>query len=139
MRVLIDTNVLIDYILNRKPFANSAERIVVLCKDRKVDGGIAAHSVMNIFYILRKEFTIEERKEFLYYLSEITEIVGVDKSKILDALNNDDFSDFEDSVQCECAKAFHADYIITRNVKDFSKCTVKPITPDAFLEYYALQ
>ena len=97
MKILIDTNILIDYILERQPFTASAEKIIVLCKDKKIDGCIAAHSIMKIFYILRKEMTIEERKNFLYYLSQITEIVGVDKYKIFSALNNNAFADFESS------------------------------------------
>ncbi len=134
MKILIDTNILIDYILERQPFTASAEKIIVLCKDKKIDGCIAAHSIMNIFYILRKEMTIEERKNFLYYLSQITEIVGVDKYKIFSALNNNAFADFEDSVQNECAKSFFADYVVTRNIKDFINGTVKPISPDDFLK-----
>ena len=118
MKILIDTNILIDYILERQPFTASAEKIIVLCKDKKIDGCIAAHSIMNIFYILRKEMTIEERKNFLYYLSQITEIVGVDKYKIFSALNNNAF----------------ADYVVTRNIKDFINGTVKPISPDDFLK-----
>ena len=133
MKILIDTNVLIDYILNRKPFADQAEQIIYMCKNKCVEGCVAAHSLTNLFYILRKELSFEERKAFLYYLSEITEIVGVDRQIILSALDNNDFSDFEDSVQTECAKSFYADYIITRNIKDFKNSPVKPVTPDDFL------
>ncbi len=134
MRILIDTNVLIDFILNRQPYADRAEQIIYMCKNKVVDGCVAAHSLTNLFYILRKEISFEERKSFLYYLSEITEIIGVDKQKILSALDNDDFSDFEDSVQTECAKSFSSDYIITRNIKDFQNSSIKPVTPDDFLK-----
>ena len=51
MKILIDTNVLIDFIANRDPFAKAAEDIIVLCKDQKIEGCVAAHSLMNIFYI----------------------------------------------------------------------------------------
>ena len=134
MKILIDTNILIDYILERQPFTDSAEKIMILCKDKKIDGYIAVHSLINIFYILRKQMTVEERKYFLYYLSEITEIVGVDKHKRLMALSNNSFSDFDDSVQYECAKSFSADYIVTRNIKDFVSGTIQPISPDDFLK-----
>lgn len=134
MRLLIDTNILIDFILNRQPYTDQAEQIIYMCKNKVVDGCIAAHSLTNLFYILRKQLSVEERKSFLYYLSEITEIIGVDKPKILSALDNDDFSDFKDSVQTECAKSFYADYIITRNIKDFKNSPIKPLTPDDFLK-----
>lgn len=133
MKILIGTNVLIDYVLERQPFTGDAEKILLLCKNKKVDGCIAAHSFMNIFYILRKQLTIPERKEFLFYLSEITEIIGIDKNKILSALENELLGDFEDSLQEQCAKTFSADYIVTRNLKDFSNSKIKAILPDDFL------
>ena len=108
MRVLIDTNVLIDYIANRAPYADDAEKIIVLCKDNRIEGCVAAHSMMNIFYILRKSMSVSERKTFLFSLSQITEIIGIDRQKIINAIVNDDFSDFEDCLQAECAKSFSA-------------------------------
>ena len=134
MRVLIDTNVLLDYIANRTPYADAAEQIIMLCKDNKIEGCIAAHSMMNIFYILRKNMTVSERKDILFYLSQIVEIIGIDKQKILNSISNEDFSDFEDCLQAECAKSFSADWIVTRNIKDFESSAVKAITPDEFLK-----
>lgn len=134
MRVLIDTNVLLDYIANRAPYAGAAEQIMLLCKDNKIEGCIAAHSMMNIFYILRKNMTVAERKDVLFYLSQIVEIIGIDKQKIMNAISNDDFADFEDCLQAECAKSSSADWIITRNIKDFESSAVKAITPDEFLK-----
>ncbi|MEE3334053.1 MAG: PIN domain-containing protein [Ruminococcus sp.] len=134
MRVLIDTNVLLDYIANRAPYADAAEQIIILCKDNKIEGGIAAHSMMNIFYILRKNMSVSERKDILFYLSQITEIIGIDKQKILNSIGNDDFSDFEDCLQAECAKSFSANWIVTRNIKDFESSVIKAITPDEFLK-----
>lgn len=134
MRVLIDTNVLLDYIANRTPYADAAEQIIMLCKDNKIEGCIAAHSMMNIFNILRKNMTVSERKDILFYLSQIAEIIGIDKQKILNSISNEDFSDFEDCLQAECAKSFSADWIVTRNIKDFESSAVKAITPDEFLK-----
>ncbi len=133
MKILIDTNVLIDYILKREPYTESAEKILFLCKNRKIDGCIAAHSVMNMFYILRKEMTVNEIRLFIVSLSKVTDIIGVDKPKIFRAIVNENFKDFEDCVQMECAKEFCADYIVTRNIKDFQNSVIKPILPDEFL------
>ena len=133
MKILIDTNVLIDYILKREPYTESAEKILFLCKNRKIDGCIAAHSVMNMFYILRKEMTVNEIRLFIVSLSKVTDIIGVDKPKIFRAIVNENFKDFEDCVQMECAKEFCADYIVTRNIKDFQNSVIKPILPDGFL------
>ena len=133
MKILIDTNVLIDYILKREPYTESAEKILFLCKNRKIDGCIAAHSVMNMFYILRKEMTVNEIRLFIVSLSKVTDIIGVDKPKIFRAIVNENFKDFEDCVQMKCAKEFCADYIVTRNIKDFQNSVIKPILPDEFL------
>lgn len=134
MKILIDTNVLIDYLMRREPYTNSAEKIIFLCKNMQVNGCMAAHSVMNIFYILRKEMTLSERKKLIICISDFIEIIGIDREKIMHILKNDTFSDIEDCLQVECAKAFNADYIVTRNVKDFEYSEVPAITPDIFLE-----
>ena len=134
MRILIDTNVLIDYILRREPYTGDAEKIIFLCKNMQIEGCIAAHSVMNIFYILRKLMTLEKRKKFLNNISEFIEIVGIDRSKIINAVNNERFTDIEDCLQYECAREFSADYIVTRNVKDFQNSTIPAISPDEFLK-----
>ena len=138
MRILIDTNVLIDYILRRDPYTADAEKIIILCKNMEIKGCIAAHSIMNIFYILRKLMTLENRKKFMNYISEFIEIVGIDRRKIINAVNNDLFTDVEDCLQTECAKEFSADYIITRNVKDFQNSSVTAISPDEFLKKVSL-
>ena len=133
-KVLIDTNILIDYISERKPFSESARSILLLCMNNKLEGGIAAHSIMNAFYILRKEFTITERREFLLDICTFLTVVGIDKSKIVSALEDTDFSDVEDCLQVECAKEFNAEYIITRNIKDFTESDIPAISPDDFLK-----
>lgn len=134
MRIMIDTNVLIDYLLSRHPYEASATKIMMLCKNSKIEGCIAAHSFLNIFYVLRKELTNEQRRKVLKGFCAFLEVIGVDKLKIISSLNNCDFSDFEDCVQSECAKEFAADYIITRNIKDFKTSEIPAITPDDFLE-----
>ena len=61
---------------------------------------------------------------------------GIDSFKIISALDNEDFSDFEDCLLEECAVAVSADYIVTRNTKDFASSRVPAILPDEFLERY---
>ena len=102
--------------------------------EKQIDGCIAAHSVTNAFYILRKEFTLDERRKNLKDLFTILTVVGIDKNKLLSALDNLGFDDVEDCLQMECAKDFSADYIVTRNIKDFENSSVKPILPEDFLK-----
>lgn len=89
---------------------------------------------MNSIYITRKEYTLEERRKILIGLCKNLDVVGIDRGKIINALNNDDFSDIEDCLQMECAKAFSVDYIVTRNIKDFEKSVIPAILPDEFLK-----
>lgn len=134
MRILLDTNILIDYISLRPPFSEDAKAILKLCMEKQIDGCIAAHSVMNAFYILRKDLTSDERRDALSDLCDLLTVVGIDKAKIITALENDKFTDVEDCLQSECAKAFSADYIVTRNVGDFRNSAVPAILPDEFLK-----
>ncbi len=133
-KILIDTNILLDYLLEREPFFGDAKEVILSCADGKVKGCIAAHSIPNIFYILRKDYNAKERREVLLNLCKIFDVEGIDKAKLILALNNDVFSDFEDCLQTECAEAYGADYIVTRNVSDYSTSEVKAIEPKDYLE-----
>ena len=134
MRVLIDTNVLIDYLAKRAGYYEDARKIISSCSDGKLQAAMAASSVLNTFYILRKEYTIEERREMLLELSKMIDIVGIDTDKIISALAREDFKDFEDCVQDECAEFYGAEYIITRNIGDFANSRVKAVLPMDFLQ-----
>lgn len=132
MRVLVDTNVILDYLLERKPYAENAEKIVVACKQKRIMGCIAAHSVSNMFFILRKVYSVNERRDILKDICKLFVVEGLDKDKVLRALENDEFKDFEDCLQMECAKSFCADYILSRNIEDFSRSEIECIMPDEF-------
>ena len=134
MKILIDTNVLIDFTLIRQPFFDAAQRIIKMCDSKIVDGFIAAHSIMNMFFILRHDYNIAERRKILKEFCNILTVVGIDQDKIIASLENEDFSDVEDCLQTECAKSCGADYIVTRNIKDFENSKVQAITPDEFLK-----
>lgn len=132
-RILIDTNILLDYLLTREPFYEDARNVILACADNKVKGCIAAHSIPNMFFILRKDYNPQERREVLSNLCSIFDIEGIDKAKLLAGLENENFEDFEDCLQMECAKAYGAEYIITRNVSDYTTSEVKPIEPKDYL------
>jgi predicted nucleic acid-binding protein len=134
MKILIDANVLLDYLAKREPFRESAEAIVDACVSGKVDGSIAAHSFSNIFYILRKVFSVAERKQLLLDLCELFSVEGIGRGAIEAALTNEAFDDFEDALQMECAYAAGADYIITRDPKDYAGSSVPIISPDEFFD-----
>ncbi len=70
----------------------------------------------------------------LFNICSIFDVEGIDKAKLLAGLSNEDFTDFEDCLQMECAKSYGADYIVTRNVADYSVSEVKAIEPRDYLK-----
>ena len=118
MVILVDTNIIIDALANREPYADDAKRIMEKCAAREITGILAAHSIPNLF---------------LKNLCEIFQISDLNEKKIVAALENNAFSDFEDGLQEECAVESMADYIVTRNPADFKHSRVKVILPDELL------
>jgi len=133
MRVLIDANVIMDYITKREPYADDAYKIAEMCVKGKIDGCIAAHTVINLFFILRKSLSVEERKAVLLKLCRAFTVIGIDNIKLISCLKNGAFKDFEDCLQEACASDFNADYLITRNLNDFKNSRIKAIEPSVFL------
>lgn len=132
--VLIDTNIFIDVLQDRIPFTDNSQSVVALVVQKKIKGAVAAHSITNLWYILRKTHSDEERRNYILSLFEIFDVISIDKNRLVAALENSNFKDFEDCLQDECACAINADYIITRNAKDFESSMVKALTPEEFLE-----
>lgn len=132
--VLIDTNIFIDVLQDRIPFTDNSQAVIGLVTQKKIKGAVAAHSITNLWYILRKTHSDEERRNYLLSLFELFDVVSIDKNRLVAALENSNFKDFEDCLQDECAYAINADYIITRNAKDFESSMVKALTPEEFLE-----
>lgn len=134
MELLIDTNIFIDLFMNRIPFSENAAKIISLCKDKKVKGVVAAHTITNLFYILRKALPQQKRREILLGICNAFTVNAIDKEKLVSALENTDFLDFEDCLQSGCADESNVDFIITRNVKDFNGAKAKVLEPEEFLE-----
>lgn len=133
MKVLIDTNVILDVLCKREGFFEDADKIFKLCEVKKIEGYISALSISNLVYIMRKELDAEKIKEVLQQLSlifKITDLKADDLKKAADM----NFKDYEDALQSVCAVRFKANYIITRNIKDFTYSKVMAIKPSELLE-----
>jgi predicted nucleic acid-binding protein len=133
MVVLIDTNVVIDFLSKRKDFYEDAEKIFDKCAAGTLLGCIAINTISDVFFILRKEYSVRERKSMLYDLCEFVSVVGLEHENAIAAIENDKFEDLEDCLQNECAEKIGADYIITRNINDFVNSNIAAITPSDFL------
>lgn len=135
MKVLIDINVIMDFLCHRKFFFDDANQILKKCVKKEIEGIIAAHMVTTIFYLLRKDIpSSAERRAILIDICNIFEVSSVDKVVLLNALQDDSFYDFEDSVQNACAANIEADFIVTRNKKDFENSKLPVCSPDEFLK-----
>jgi predicted nucleic acid-binding protein len=133
MALLIDTNIVLDWLLERQPFAENAKRIMEYCINGNLRCYLAGHTLLNIFYITRKEKSVAARKEILLMLCDCFEIIDIEKSMIISVLQNENWQDIEDGLQMQSAEQENLDYIITRDIKDFTNSQVKAILPEDFL------
>lgn len=134
MNILIDTNVFLDFALMREPFYECANKIIGLCSDEVICGFLAAHTITNAYFIMRKMFNSKERRKIIFELCKFLTIVTLDEHKIKSALQNTEFKDFEDCLQAECAADCRAEYIVTRNADDFAGSKVLAITPEELIK-----
>lgn len=133
-RVLIDTDVLIDVLSRREPHVLASAQIFSLSESQKIEGYITPLSISNISYILRKE----EESHVKRLLTALTKIFKVSEILPIDIQNGlrSGFKDIEDSFQNATALRLGCEVLITRNVKDYEKSTLKVFTPSEFLPIY---
>ena len=132
MKVLIDTNVIMDVLVGREPFLEMSRYVVNLCNDCVIEGFLAAHSITNLFYMLRKYYPSDECHDILLDIFDIFSVIGIDENKLKIALKNKDFKDFEDCLQVECGREIKVDFIVTRDTKDFLNSDIPCLTPTEF-------
>ena len=133
-KVLIDTDVILDFFFDRAPFSDDAAKVLSLCESGEIKGFITSVIISNVYYLLKQYATHEKVIEKLSQLITITEVLTPDKNAILKALNSD-FRDFEDAFQNYSAELHgQIDLIITRNIKDFKNSALGVMTPGNYLK-----
>ena len=132
MRVLLDTNVLMDVLLERELFVNESAQVFDQVVRGAVTGLICATTVTTIFYLTSREVGGEEAMRHIQKLMNLYEIAPVTRS-VLDAAMTSNSPDFEDAVLAEAAHQAGAQAIITRNLKDFAHSPVRAYTPRQWL------
>ena len=132
--ILIDTDVILDFFFDRKPFSDNAEIILSYCESNKINGFITPVICSNLYYLLRRTTKHERVIERLSQLLIFIDMLQMDKEVIVNALNSK-FKDFEDALQNFAAvKSGNIDAIITRNIKDFKNSKIGILTPDDFIK-----
>lgn len=133
-KIFVDFDVVIDFFTDREPYVNPASELFELNEQGIIKIYISAVSLNNIYYIVRRFLGHQKTIEVVELLTEMTEIIGITKQEILQALKND-FSDFEDSIQYSSALTIEdLNAIITRNTKDYRKSAIAVMTPLNFLK-----
>ena len=134
MRILFDTNIIIDIIQKREPFFKDSLKTFEYAINNYIDCLIPASSVADIYYILKRaKMSSKEIKDALIKLSQIVTFADLNENDIYNALNNESMGDIEDAIISEIAKRNDAGLIITRNTKDFKNSLVRAISPNEFL------
>lgn len=128
MKVLFDTNVVLDHLLEREPFADAAEQLLSLVDAGRVQGVICSTTATTIHYLATKAVGAPAAADYLRELLSIFDVACVDRDVLRAALDAG-FEDFEDAVVHEAARHAGASAIVTRNVPDFARAALPVFTP----------
>ncbi|GAP72448.1 hypothetical protein SAMD00024442_32_10 [Candidatus Symbiothrix dinenymphae] len=134
MKVLLDTNVVIDWLIDRMPFAEASTAALKIAANNGV-AYVSASAITDVYYIVRKLDGVDAARMSINRILDILKIAAIDEYDII-AARYSLFADFEDAVQFTCAKKLGADYIITRDTADFELSTIPAISPENFISHY---
>jgi predicted nucleic acid-binding protein len=132
MRVLLDTNIILDHLLEREPFADEANRLINAIELKQIQGYMTATTCTDIFYISRKKQGSALVKQALSELLRLLEVCTVDR-KIIEIALTSNISDLEDAVQLACAMNENLDAIITRDLQGFVNSPITILSPGEVL------
>lgn len=132
MIIFIDSDILLDILLERYPYDSFAMKLLSLPNNLGYQYYTAIHTLLNVHYVASKKSGKNASRQSIGMLVKRLNIIPDDKQIFEDALNSD-FPDLEDAVQFYAAKSANADFIITRNVKDYKHSTIPVLTAEQFL------
>ena len=133
MRVLLDTDVVLDLVLAREPFDHSARALFKLHEQGGIDAYIAAITPVNVFYIARKLKGIDEARQAVRLLLASLTVCPLHKS-ILDEADTLPFTDYEDAVQHASATASRLEVIVTRDLGDYKNAILPVLSPRELID-----
>ena len=132
MKVLFDTNVLLDILLEREPYIEVASKLFSLVDNGRIQGSICATAATTAYYMTAKGLGSKRAHDQVRTLLSMFEVATVDGGVLQRALDSG-FSDYEDSVAHEAAVAAGVGAIVTRNAQDFTKATIPVFGPHELL------
>ncbi len=132
--ILIDSDVILDFFFDRKPFSDHAEYLLGLCESKRIKGFVTPVIYSNLYYLLRQTAGHNTVIDKLKKLLLIIDILPMDREVVLKALYSN-FADFEDALQSfACSNNGNMDAIITRNTRDYKNSIISVFTPEGFLK-----
>jgi predicted nucleic acid-binding protein len=133
-KILIDTDVILDFFFNRQPFSDDASSLLALCETNQIKGFITPVICSNVYYLLCRTASHAKVVDHLKQLLLILDVLAMDEGVVRSALHSS-FKDFEDALQNFSAMKFgDIDVIVTRNVKDYQKSEIGVMTPSEFIK-----
>ncbi len=132
-RLFLDTNVLLDHLLEREPFADDATELWSMAERREISGCISAVSFNFVYYIVRHHAGERAARRAIKGLRDVFDTIEVD-SQIINQAIDCNFADFEDAIQHACAVRAGATHLVTRDLADFRRSEVPVVAPDAYLK-----
>lgn len=132
MRVLLDTDVILDYLLGREPFSQTAGKLLELNAQGAFDGYMSGITPINVFYIARKIMERDKLRQALNDLLLALRVCPINHDVLSQAFALP-FTDYEDAAQCASAIASQLDAIVTRNLEDYKNATLPVFSPTDFL------
>lgn len=132
MKILLDTNVILDIMLKREPFVTHSEQVLQVALQSNFTVFLTATTITDVYYLVRKASDKTNALTLLNKLLQFVEVAAVDKHVILQALTSS-LADFEDAVQVSSANNAGIELIVTRNIQDFRHAPIEVHTPESFL------
>jgi predicted nucleic acid-binding protein len=137
-RVLVDTNVILDVLLDRHPHVEPSASVWRAIETGTSEGLLAAHAITTIHYLVQKELGVARAKRLISEILRVFRVAAVDSAVIEEALRLP-LADFEDTVTAAAARSSDCDYIVTRDPRGFRGSSVRPLAPEAALPMLGLE
>ncbi|MBK9254846.1 MAG: PIN domain-containing protein [Saprospiraceae bacterium] len=135
-KILIDTDVILDFFFDRIPYSTHAAGILSLCEKKELNAFVTPVLISNVYYILNKTAKHEKVIQHLKLLLNIVDVAIINKESVSNSLNSE-FKDFEDALQNFSAQSDKGiKVIITRNIKDYKTSKLSVMTPETYLKTF---
>jgi len=138
MKIIVDTNVVLDLFLDRKPFVDEAANLFSMVEGGKIEGCLCATTITTIFYLIAKVKSSDKAKDAISSLLAIFKVAPVD-GNVLNVALKSGFGDFEDAVIFAAAQQWGADLIVTRNERDFINAALPVHSPSEAIKFIDME